>query len=457
MIRTVSFLLFTILCFECSAHDVKNVDLVLIGEKQSCGDFFDYKHDYENASNTLKKLTNNEKLWSFLFNEKRLMFCDKEARIAFENGVTVMPSNKKQPFDFLLDNALNLYEADKSKECEKNNDCTLANSYIENAALGTTLKKCPHRDLDCLETNLILRGNSKRRAVDLAKLISSWVENPNTVVLASLGTDHFLAMHPETVNFFDNQIKINDIKNGLFLQRDKAIWTMVPSWKITLIFKNLDRAAANMKLAFDYSKKNKTRIYISDYKGMHNVINYSSRAVRSSLINSVVSWGDSNNFKLNVWASSVCKPKERDKVRSYVPWLLAKRELLSKSEKLSFDLYLLGTLSGCYNKSDLRPEHAHLYLSRIVLEDLSEKITLEQIKRDKEIVRKLAEIIPTHIHTLYQFSSDNEGCYSKMLSDIHYLNLQGSKISHLIKVEYDKVFGATNRISGVCKATLKYL
>lgn len=457
MIRTASFLLCTILCFECSAHDVRNFDLVLIGEKQSCGEFLDYKHDYDNASNTLKKLTKHEKLWSFLFNEKRLMFCDKEARIAFEDGVRVMPYNKKQQFDFLLDNAFNLYDADMSIECEINNDCTIAKSYIENAALGATLKKCPRRDLNCLETNLILRGNSKRRSVDLAKLISAWEESPNPVVLATLGTDHFLAMHPETVNFFDNQIKINDIKKGLFLQRDKAIWTMVPSWKITLMFKNLDRAAANMKLAFDYSKKNKTRIYISDYKGMHNVINDSSRAVRPSLINSVTSWGDSNNFKLNVWASSVCKPKERDKVRSYVPWLLAKRELLSKSEKLSFDLYLLGTLSGCYNENGLRPELAHLFFSQTLLEDISKSITLEQIKRNKDIVRKLAAIIPTHIHTLYPFSSDNEGCYSKMLSDIHYLNPQGSEISRLIKVEYDKVFSATNRISGVCKANLKYL
>ena len=195
------------------------------------------------------------------------------------------------------------------------------------------MKECENTDYDCLQRYLNIRGFPNEESSELAKLVSYWGDGSDLSVLASLGVDKFLAIHPELLRFFDKNINIENINSGLFLQQTIPIRTMVPSWKITLRFSDLDRAAASVSSAFDYARKYNQRIYMYDYEGLDYIFKRVHGKVRNNLISSIVLWGDSYNFTLNSWTSSMCVPKERDSVRRYVPWLLAKRELLSGDDR----------------------------------------------------------------------------------------------------------------------------
>ena len=137
MIRMIIALCLIVGHFECAAGVFDDASLTLIGQGNSCGDFLDYKHEYGNASETLSKFENSEKLWSFLFNERRLIFCDETSRASFKRAISLIPSdNKRKLFDDLLTDAINLYEIDNLASCEKHNICTASYAYIKTQRLG---------------------------------------------------------------------------------------------------------------------------------------------------------------------------------------------------------------------------------------------------------------------------------------------------------------------------------
>ncbi|GAA4495665.1 hypothetical protein [Pseudaeromonas paramecii] len=451
----VIFLVFTVSAF---AGEITMDGLILIGQNDSCGDFLHYNHTFETTESIVKKIDENKSLWEIFHYNKRLLFCDKKTRETIEQFIATLSTRRRGRFEYLLSGALNVYELDESETCKKLGRCNLANEYIHNATLGRVVEECTKLSEDCLRTRLAYYGLPEGRVKSLAKMISQWDEAPDVITLASMGVDRFSAVHPAVMKFFERKIKKDSIENGLFLSSRKNLQTLDAAWMITLKFSDLEMAAININYAFEYSTKHKTKVYVTDYANLAEVMNSVSENSKNKLTSVILSWARSQAYSLKAWESSLCIAQGRSKINSYAAWLLVKREMLDKDERLEFDFYVLNKLSGCPGDSGSWLDMGHTYLSEVIMRDISKMITPEQLLNDKAMLKNLALLLFSNVHEMYPVKLDGNGCVSKFLSDIHYLNPQGGTIVKLIMAKYDELAKRKEKPSFLkCEGTFGFL